>query len=123
MGPDWYGVAGARMVACWLWLPMTEQNVFITMLAYRINPKLPAKLMMLSSILYVATRVFGIVMSLIAFGVYISCGLQNMHLHPEHGAVFALCVCIQICGFGVMIWAQYNSAKSQWGLAGRQQSK
>lgn len=121
--PELYEQAGARMVACWLWLPTTEQNVFAVMLAYRIYPKLPSVLMRQSALLYMATRCFGIVIALVAFAFYITAGLRVLEKQPGKEVVFAFCVIIQAIGFAVMIWAQYSSAKSQWGLAQRQRQK
>jgi len=121
--PELYSQAGARMVACWLWLPTTEQNVFASMLAYRINPKLSPVVMKLSALLYMATRIFGIIVSLVAFGFYITTGLLVLEKRPGKEVIFAACVGVQTIGFIVMIWAQHNSAKSQWGLAQKQHSK
>lgn len=121
--PDVYAQAGARMVACWLWLPNTEQNVFAVMLAYRINPKVHPMLMKLSALLYMATRMFGIVISLVAFVWYLITGLQVLKTYPGKETLFAVFVLIQSMGFAVMIWAQYSSAKSQWGLAKKQSEK
>eukprot|EP00931_Biecheleriopsis_adriatica_P086126 TRINITY_DN60849_c0_g1_i1.p1 TRINITY_DN60849_c0_g1~~TRINITY_DN60849_c0_g1_i1.p1 ORF type:complete len:283 (-),score=45.50 TRINITY_DN60849_c0_g1_i1:167-1015(-) len=121
--PELYAKAGARMVSCWLWLPTTEQNVFLIMLLYRIYPNLPAKHLKLSSLLYMATRLFGIVLSLCAFVFYIFAGLGVLEERPGYEVIFVLCVLVQTLGFAVMIWAQYSSARSQWGLAQKQCSK
>lgn len=121
--PTIYNKGGARMVSCWLWLPTTEQNVFAAMLAYRFRPDLHPKLLSLSAVLYVATRIFGIAVSLVAFGFWISLGIEALAEEPGNELVFVLCVCIQLLGFGVMIWAQWSSATAQWGLAKRQAAK
>mmetsp|Transcript_3273 Transcript_3273/g.6297 ORF Transcript_3273/g.6297 Transcript_3273/m.6297 type:complete len:326 (+) Transcript_3273:13-990(+) len=120
--PELYVITGARMLATWLWLPLTEQNVFVVMLAYRIWPNLHPMWLKSSAILYVATRVFGILISLGSFAFYIKVGFSVVDATSEK-TVFAFCICTQLAGFGVMAWAQWSSAKSQWGLAVKQASK
>jgi len=117
--PEVFASAGARMVALWLWPALTEQNVFLAMLVYRLKPDIHPIVLKASAIFYIVTRVIGAALAWFAFCAYAFCVISHI-VHNGNALLAGSCLTVQLASLCVMMWAQWSSCASQLGLARKQ---